>query len=96
MFARLVVVKCQPGKEAAFVQQARGGLHFYQGQAGCREVRLLRSQSDPSQFIALSMWDREVDLLAAREKPEYQRAMTGLSETYAEPQAVGEWDCVEL
>ena len=96
MFARLVVVKCEPGKEETFIQRARVGLRFYREQPGCRGVHLMRSRSDKTQLIALSIWEREVDLLAAREKPAYQQAMAGLAETYAEPQSVGEWDIVEL
>ena len=96
MFARLVVVKCDSGKEDTFIQRARGGLRFYLDQPGCKGVQLLRSRGDRTQLIALSIWEREVDLMAAREKPDYQRAMAGLAETYAEPQSVGEWDVLEL
>jgi hypothetical protein len=46
--------------------------------------------------VALSYWDREADLAAARANPDYQQAMAGLAETYSEPQSVGEWDVVEL
>jgi hypothetical protein len=56
----------------------------------------MRSRSDPSQLIALSIWEREVDLMAAREKPEYQQTLLGLQECYAAPQSVGEWDVEEL
>jgi heme-degrading monooxygenase HmoA len=96
MFARLVIVKCEPGKEETFIRRARGGLRFYQSRPGCKAVHLLRSRNDPTQLIALSIWDREVDLLAAREEPEYQLAMSGLAECYSEPQSVGEWDVVDL
>ena len=96
MFARLVIVKCEPGKEETFVQRARVGLGFYRGQPGCHNVLLLRSRADPTQLIALSMWEREADVLEARAQPEYQRAMSGLAETYSEPQSVGEWDIIEL
>ncbi|HWP30055.1 MAG TPA: antibiotic biosynthesis monooxygenase family protein [Chloroflexota bacterium] len=96
MFARLVVVKCEPGKEETFIQRARLGLRFYLEQPGCKAVHLLQSRVDPTQLIALSIWEREIDLLAAREKPEYQEYMAGLAETYAEPQSVGEWDVLEL
>jgi heme-degrading monooxygenase HmoA len=96
MFARLVVVKCEAGKEETFIQRARVGLRFYIEQPGCRGVQLLRARSDRTQLIAMSVWEREIDLMAAREKPEYQRAMAGLAETYSEPQSVGEWDVLEL
>ena len=96
MFARLVIVKCKAGQEQTFVERARGGLRFYLGRPGCRGVHLLQSRNDPSQLLALSIWDREVDLLSAREQPQYQDTMAGLAETYAEPQSVGEWDVVEL
>jgi heme-degrading monooxygenase HmoA len=96
MFARLVIVKCESGKEDTFVRRARVGLRFYLERAGCRAVHLLRSRTDPTQLIALSIWDRDVDLLSAREQPEYQQAMAGLAECYAEPQSVGEWDVIEL
>jgi heme-degrading monooxygenase HmoA len=96
MFARLVLVKCDAGKEDAFLERARVGLRFYLDQPGCHGVHLLRSRADRLQLVALSLWDRDVDLVAAREKPEYQEAMAGLSETYAEPQSVGEWDVIPL
>ena len=96
MFARLVVVKCQAGQEDTFVQRARRGLRFYLEQPGCKGVQLLRSRSDRKHLVALSVWEREVDLIAAREKPAYQQLMAGLAETYAEPQSVGEWDVLEL
>jgi heme-degrading monooxygenase HmoA len=90
------MVRCQAGKEATFIERARVGLRFYQEQTGCRGVHLLRSRSDENQLLALSLWDREVDLMAAREQPGYQQAMVAVAETYAEPQAVSEWDIVEL
>jgi quinol monooxygenase YgiN len=96
MFARLVIVKCESGKEDTFVERARVGLRFYRQQPGCHELYLLRSRADPTQLIALSLWEREADVLEARSKPEYQQAMAGLAETYSEPQSVGEWDIVEL
>ena len=96
MFARLVIVKCKAGQEQTFVERARGSLRFYLERPGCQGVHLLQSRNDPSQLLALSIWDRDVDLLAAREQPRYQEAMAGLAETYAEPQSVGEWDVVEL
>ncbi len=96
MFARMVVVKCQPGKEKTFAERARVGLRFYRDQVGCRGVQLLSCRADRTQLVALSYWDRESDLAAARANPDYQRAMAGLAETYSEPQSVGEWDVVEL
>ncbi|HEY7065570.1 MAG TPA: antibiotic biosynthesis monooxygenase family protein [Chloroflexota bacterium] len=96
MFARMVIVKCQPGKEETFAARARVGLQFYRDQAGCRGVQLLSCRADRTQLVALSYWDREADLAAARANPDYQQAMAGLAETYSEPQSVGEWDVVEL
>ena len=96
MFARLVLVKCEAGKEATFVQRARAALSFYLSQPGCQGVHLLQSRADRRQLVALSLWDREVDLIVAREQPAYQQVMAGLDETYAEPQSVGEWDVVAL
>jgi heme-degrading monooxygenase HmoA len=96
MFARMVVVKCRPGKEDTFGERARVGLKFYRQQPGCHGVQLLSCRADRTQLLALSFWDRESDLLEARAKPEYQEAMAGLTETYSEPQSVGEWDVVEL
>jgi heme-degrading monooxygenase HmoA len=96
MFARMVVVKCQPGKEDTFGERARVGLRFYREQPGCRGVHLLSCRADRTQLVALSFWERESDLIEARGKPEYQQAMAGLTETYSEPQSVGEWDVVEI
>jgi quinol monooxygenase YgiN len=96
MIARLVVVKCLPERVNDFVRVARGGLQFYREQPGCRGVQLMRSRGEPTHLIAMSLWDRESDLLAARAKPEYQQAMAGLADTYSEPQSVGEWDQIDL
>ena len=96
MFARMVIVKCEPGKEETFAQRARVGLRFYREQPGCRGVQLLSCRADRTQLIALSFWDREIDLLEARDRPEYREAMAGLAETYSEPQSVGEWDVLEI
>jgi heme-degrading monooxygenase HmoA len=96
MFARMVVVKCQQGKEASFGERARVGLRFYREQPGCRGVQLLSCRADRTQLVVLSFWDRETDLAQARDKPEYRQAMVGLTETYSEPQSVGEWDVVEI
>lgn len=96
MFVRLVVVKCLPDKVEQFERLARDGLRFYRLQQGCTGVQLLRSRADRTHLIALSMWEREVDLIAAREKPAYREAMLGLAETYSEPQSVGEWDVLEI
>ena len=78
------------------VRPALGGRTARPPGGNGRGVHLLQSRNDPSQLLALSIWDREVDLLAAREQPQYQDTMAGLAETYAEPQSVGEWDVVEL
>jgi len=96
MFARLVVVKCLPDRVEQFERMARAGLRFYRDQPGCVAVYLLRARSDRTNLIAMSLWEREVDLLTARERPEYREAMAGLAETYSEPQSVGEWDVLEL
>ena len=96
MFARLVIVRCEAGKEDTFIQRARVGLRFYGAQSGCHGVYLLQSRAERTELIAISLWEREADVLTAREKPEYQQAMAGLVETYAEPQSVGEWDAIEL
>jgi heme-degrading monooxygenase HmoA len=96
MFARLVIVTCEPGKEHLFTERARAGLRYYRDQPGCHGVYLLHCRADRTRLIALSLWEREIDLLRAREKPEYQELMAGLAETYAEPQSVGEWDVLPL
>ncbi len=96
MFARMVVVKCQPGKEDTFGERARVGLRYYREQPGCRGVQLLSCRADRTQLVALSYWERDSDLVKARTRPEYQEAMAGLTETYSEPQSVGEWDVVEI
>ncbi len=96
MFARLVIVRCQPGQQSTFTERACVTLRYYREQPGCRGVHLLQSRDDRTRLIALSLWEREIDVLQARERPEYQDTIAGVVATYAEPQSAGEWDIVEI
>jgi quinol monooxygenase YgiN len=96
MFVRQVLVCCQPGRVDQFIDCAGAGLRYYRGQPGCRGVHLWRSRSDRAQLLALSIWERESDLVAARTRPEYQLTMARVAECYSAPQAVSEWEVLEF
>jgi len=96
MFVRQVLVSCLPVRVDQFIDCAGTALRYYREQPGCRGVHLWRSRLDRAQLVALSIWERESDLVAARTQPEYQLTMARVAETYAAPQIVSDWEVLEL